>query len=86
MKVLVAQLCPTLSNPMDCSPPGLEFSRQEYWSGIPSPEDPSDPGIKPRSPAWQTDSLLSEPPGKPIFPGEGKLAKWVSRFEKIAQK
>ena len=34
----VAQLCPTLSNPMDCSPPGSSihgFSRQEYWSGVP---------------------------------------------------
>ena len=31
----VAQSCPTLCNPMDCSP--LGFSRQEYWSGLPSP-------------------------------------------------
>ena len=30
-----AQLCPTLCHPMDCGPPGsLEFSRQEYWSGL----------------------------------------------------
>ena len=32
----VAQSCPTLSDPMDCSPPGspsLGFSRQEHWSG-----------------------------------------------------
>ena len=36
----VAQLCPTLSDPMDCSPPGspsMGFSRQEYWSGVPLP-------------------------------------------------
>ena len=36
----VAQLCPTLSDPMDCSLPGSSihgFSRQEYWSGVPSP-------------------------------------------------
>ena len=35
--VLVAQLCPTVCDPMDCSPPGplsMEFSRQEYWSGL----------------------------------------------------
>ena len=40
-----------------------EFSRQEYWSGqpFPSPEDLSKPGIEPRSPALQVDSLLSEP-------------------------
>ena len=45
----------------------MEFSRQEYWDGLPFrfPGDPPDPGIKPRSPALQTDSLLTEPPGKP---------------------
>ena len=45
----------------------MEFSRQEYWSGLPfpSPGDLSDPGIKPRSPAFQADALTSEPPGKP---------------------
>ena len=44
----------------------LEFSRQEYWSGLPfpSPEHLPYPGIKPRSPALQADSLLSKPPGK----------------------
>ena len=44
----------------------MEFSRQEYWSGVsfPSPEDLPDPGIKPRSPALQADALPSEPPGK----------------------
>ena len=34
----VAQSCPTLSDPMDYSPPGppsMGFSRQEYWSGVP---------------------------------------------------
>ena len=37
-----------------------EFSRQEYWSGLqfPSPGDLPDPGIKPRSPALQADSLF----------------------------
>ena len=45
----------------------MEFSRQEYWSGLPlpSPRNLPDPGIKPRSPALQADSLLSEVPGKP---------------------
>ena len=43
----------------------MEFSRQEYWSGLPfpSPEDLPNPGIKPTSPARQADSLPSEPPG-----------------------
>ena len=38
----------------------VEFSRQEYWSGqaIPSLRDLPDPGIKPRAPALQVDSLL----------------------------
>ena len=42
------------------------FSRQEYWSGLPcpSPGDLPEPGIKPRSPAMQADTLPSEPPGK----------------------
>ena len=44
----------------------MEFSRQEYWSGLPfpSPGDLPDPGIEPGSPALQADALLSEPPGK----------------------
>ena len=52
----VAQSCPTLCNPMDCSPPGSsvngEFSRQEYWSRLPCPPPGDLPnlGIKPRSP------------------------------------
>ena len=45
----------------------MGFSGREYRSGlsVPSPEDLSDPGIKPGSPALQADSLPSEPPGKP---------------------
>ena len=47
-------------------PPSMEFSRQEYWSGLPflSPGDLPDPAIEPRSPALQADALQSEPPGK----------------------
>ena len=43
------------------------FSRQEYWSGLPCPppRDLLNPGIKPRSPISQEDSLPTEPPGKP---------------------
>ena len=49
----------------------MGFSRQEYWSGypLPSPGGLPDPGIEPRSPALQVESLLSEPPGKPQFKG-----------------
>ena len=43
----------------------MEFSRQEYWSGLPfpTPGDLPDPGIEPRSSVLLADSLLSEPPG-----------------------
>ena len=70
VKVLVAQLCLTLCDPMDCSahqaPLSMEFSRKEFWSGLPFPfpGDLPNPGIEPRSPALPADSLLSEPPGK----------------------
>ena len=49
------------------APPFMGFSRQEYWNGLPfpSPGDLPDPGIKPRSPAFQADAFTSEPPGKP---------------------
>ena len=45
----------------------LGFSRQGHWSGLPSspPGDLPNPGIEPRFPASQSDSSLSEPPGKP---------------------
>ena len=47
------------------APLSLEFSRQEYWRGLPfpSPGGLPNPGIEPGSPAWQADSLPSEPPG-----------------------
>ena len=57
------QLCQILCDPMDCSLPGssvMEFSRQEYWSGLPCtlPGGLPGPGIEPVSPALQADSLL----------------------------
>ena len=50
------------------TPLSMEFSRQEYWSGLqfPSPGDLPDPGIEPGSPELQVDSLPTEPPGKSI--------------------
>ena len=50
-------------------PLSVEFFRQEYWSGLPSPSprDLSNPGIAPRSHVLQTDSVPSEPPGKPYL-------------------
>ena len=48
------------------APLSMEFSRQEYWSGLPflSPEDHPYPGIEPGSPSLQADYLPSEPPGE----------------------
>ena len=52
-----------------------EVSRQECWSGLPylRPGALAHPGIEPRSPALQTDSLPSEPPRKPMSTGVGSL-------------
>ena len=46
------------------APLSMAFPRQEYWSGWPSPSPGNlpDPGIEPGSPAFQADSLSSEPP------------------------
>ena len=54
------------------APLSMEFSRQEYWSGlaIPFPRGLPNPGIEPGSPAVQADCLPSEPPGKPWETGE----------------
>ena len=44
----------------------MGFSRQEYYCGLPFPYpgDLPDPEIEPSLPAWQADSLPSEPLGK----------------------
>ena len=53
---------------MDCSPPGFSVHGiLQARIHFRSPWDLSDPGIKPRSPALQVDSLLFEPPGKPLY-------------------
>ena len=51
------------------APLSMGFSKQECWSGLPFPSlgDLPNPGIRPRSPALQTDALPSEPPGKPLY-------------------
>ena len=54
----------------------MEFSRPEYWSGQPfaSPGDLSNPGIEPRSPTLQADSLPAEPQEKSKNTGVGSLS------------
>ena len=71
---LAAQPCPTFYDLKDCSPPG--FSRPEHWSGLPRPPpgDLPNPGIEPRSPTLQADSLPAESPRKPMNTGVGSLS------------
>ena len=69
---LVPQLCLTLCDPMDCSPPGSSVhgdspGKQLEWVAILSSRGSS----QPRSPALQADSSLSEPPEKPKNTGMG---------------
>ena len=77
------QLCPTLCDPTDCSPPGSSVhgilqARILEWTGLPYPlpEDLPDPGIKPTSPAspiLQANSLPLAPPGKPFLASESLI-------------
>ena len=62
VKVLVARLCPTVCDPMDCSPSGRSVhgvlqARVLEWVAIPFWGDLLDLGIKPSSPVFQVDSL-----------------------------
>ena len=66
----VAQLCPNLCDPWTVAhqaPPSMGFSRQGYWSGLPSPSPRHlpNPGTEAESPALQADSLLTKLQGKP---------------------
>ena len=66
-----AQSCPTLCDPVDCSPPGPSVhgslqARILEWFAISFSRGSSHPGIEPRSPALQADSFLSEPLGKAL--------------------
>ena len=61
----VTQSCPTPCDPMDCAVHGVLQARILEWVAVPSPGCLPNPGIKPRSPALQVDSLPAEPPGKP---------------------
>ena len=67
----------------------MEFSRPEYWSGLPfpSPGDLPNPGIEPRSPLLQADSLPVEPQGKPKNTEVGSLSllQWVFLTQELNQ-
>ena len=76
VKVKVTQLCLNLCDPMDCTIRGILQTRILEWVAIPfhSPGDLPNPGIEPRFPALQADSLPAEPPGKPKNTGVGSLS------------
>ena len=70
VKLLVTLSCPALFDPMDYSLPGFSVHGllpQEYWSGLPCSSLGHLPnlGMEPGFPALQTDSLPSQPRGKP---------------------
>ena len=76
-----AQSCPTLRDPMDCSPPAISVhgvlqARILEWVAIPFSRESSYPGVGGGSPTLQADSLPSESPGKPtqIY---GQTVFWV---------
>ena len=76
---LCAQLCGTLGDSMDCSLPGssahgISQVRILEWVAISSSRGSSRPGIEPRSPALQADSLPAESQGKPKNTGVGSLS------------
>ena len=63
----------------------MEFSRQEYWNGLPFPSEGTlaIPRIESRSPALQTCSLPSELPGKPLMVTHSSILAWkISGTEK----
>ena len=74
---LADQLCPAFFDPVDCSPPGsfVHGDSPGKNTGVGChafpPGDLPHPGIVPRSPTLQADSLPSEPRGKPA-------AAWVN--------
>ena len=67
VKVLVTQLCPTLCNPTDCSPPGFSVNgifqaRILQWIAYSFSRDLPNPGIEPASPALTGGFFTTEPP------------------------
>ena len=88
----VNQSCPTLCDPMGCSLPGsfihgILQARILEWVAIPSLGGLPNPGIEPRSPALQVDSLLSEPPGKLKNTGVSSLSylQWIFPTQELNQ-
>ena len=66
----------------------MRFSIQGYWSGLsfPSPGDLPNPGIEPRSPALQVDSLLTELKGKPMAESEEERKSLLMEVKEESEK
>ena len=64
VKVKVAQSSLTLCDPMDFTGHGILQARMLEWVAFPLSRDLPNPGIEPKSPALQADSLPAEPQGK----------------------
>ena len=79
IKVKVAPSCPTLCDPMDYTVYGILQARILEWAAVPFSRDLLNPGIEPRSPTLQADSLPTEPPGKHKNTGVGSLSilQWI---------
>ena len=78
-QVKVAQSCPTVCDTMDYTVHGILQARILERVAFPFSRDLSNPGIKPRSPTLQADSLPAEPQGKPKNTGVGSLflLQWI---------
>ena len=70
--VKITQLCPTLCSPMNYTVHGILQARILEWVVIPSPGDLLSPGIEPKYPTLQEDSLPAEPQGRP------RILEWVA--------
>ena len=66
-KVKVSQLCLTLCDPMDYIVHGILQARILEWEAFSFSRGLPNPGIEPRSPPLQVDSLQAEPQGKHVY-------------------
>ena len=80
MKVKVTQSCPTVCDPMDYRNPWNSPGQNTGVGSLSLSQDLSNPGIEPKSPALQADSLPAEPQGKPKNTGVSlllSLLQWI---------
>ena len=85
---VVTQSCPTLCDHMNCSPPsssvhGDSPGKIVQWVAKYSSGDLPNPGIEPKSPTLQADSLSSEPPGKAKYTRVGSLSLFYRIFPNL---